>query len=173
MTVKFGPKSTEMEDLYKLISLSRISLLGYTTKYETRKDEIILNLNCTKLNPGDSISSIRRDSIISNILDMGDNIQNLVIDISEIRYNINKNSTFLAGSKHISKIIRSLQDELYAGIPTNNYRLLIVSQIYNKIGPESIPSSDLGFTPNSLLYRCDLAFTLCDNGIDIIKNRFG
>lgn len=160
MTVKFGPKSTEMGDIYKLISLSRISLLGYTTKYEAQKDEIILNLNCTKIYPGDPIFSIKRDFKISEILDMYNPItRNLVIDMCDIRQ---QNFGALGGAKEVLYTIKSIRDQ----IRDDDFKLIIVTQIYNNINVNPT------FSHNSLLYSCDLAFTLGDGGINIIKNRY-
>ena len=115
----------DINDIYRPLEQSDVSLIGYTFKSERIKDEFISKLphiNVGEINSSFSIRQFIRDYKISQILDDSYSYKEfnwIVVDINDIEvdksYNSNLNTLNRAINRasSISKIIERLRSELF------------------------------------------------------------
>jgi hypothetical protein len=140
------------EYLFELINKSNISLLGYTTKEERIKDEIISKVSHIELpgiNSSFSILSYIRDSKIDTILDNRKiTPTHFLLDINSIDHSLKKIAVELIDT---------------------NFKLLITCPIYNSMG-----NNEYNFSGgNTGLYMADFVGIIRDSKIIIMKTRYG
>lgn len=165
-----------LEDLFNLINKSTITLIGYTFKDERIKDELISNLNyfeVDKIDSSFSIKPILRDLRINSILECSKKSPDyILIDTGNILYDSEK-----IGSRQqsIRKTVEKLQNDFYSedsgSYPQNPKIKIIISQpTHRPYKNEDI----LRLTGGDItLYLSDLAITITNNKIKVVKNRFG
>ena len=152
------------EYLFELINQSKITLLGYTFKEERIKDEIISKVShyeLPEISSSFSIISYIRDSKIDSILDNKTEIPtHFLLDI-----NNNFDRGEISSANRINNHLRRIADELV----DTNFKLLITSPIYNKIGTD-----ELNFSGGQrVLYMADFFGIIKKDSFKIMKNRYG
>jgi hypothetical protein len=162
-----------INDLFDLIKKSDVTLIGYTFQDERIKDEFISNLNYVDVGQIDSsfslksfLRSLRLDSVLENKLSKSPDY--ILIDVGNIIYDSKD-----IGSKrnNIRIITEKLRSEIYSDISvypaTPKIRILITSSVYKS-------NTSLEFNGgNTTLFTVDLAMTINESKIKVIKNRFG
>lgn len=178
----------DINDIYRTLEQSDVSLIGYTFKSERIKDEFISKLphiNVGEINSSFSIRQFIRDYKIAKILDDSSSYKEfnwIVVDINDIEvdksYNSNLNTLNRASS--ISKIIERLRSELFEfqiekedelGLDFDDFeshvqkeqklrfKLLITSPMYKSNEKLDINNFTGGSRP---LYMADFAFVILD-----------
>lgn len=137
-----------MIEIYKYLKLSKFSILGYTSKYERVKDDIISNLNHIIVNDPNkaTFESLIREDKINQINDEKENYEYLVVDLMNL-----KDRHFVPNRV---KLVES------------RYKILLICLVYRSFKNNIQLSGG-----DSLLYNCDFAFTVGES-IQIIKNRW-
>jgi hypothetical protein len=148
------------EYLFELINQSKITLLGYTFKEERIKDEIISKVSHYKLpeiSSSFSIISYIRDSKIDSILD-NKTPTHFLLEIN------NFDRGEISSANKINNHLRRIADELV----DTNFKLLITSPLYNKIGTD-----ELNFSGGQrVLYMADFVGIIKKDSVKIMKNRY-
>lgn len=152
------------EYLFELINQSNITLLGYTFKEERIKDEIISKVShyeLPEINSSFSMLSYIRDSKIDSILDnKTETPTHFLLDI-----NNNFDRGEISSTNKINNALRRIADELV----DTNFKLLITSPIYNKMGTD-----ELNFKGGQTgLYMADFVGIIKQDSVKIMKNRYG
>lgn len=150
------------EYLFELINQSKITLLGYTFKEERIKDEIISKVShyeLPEISSSFSIISYIRDSKIDSILDNELPTHFLL----EINNNFDRGG--ISSANRINNYLRRIADELV----DTNFKLLITSPIYNKIGTDELNFS----SGQRILYMADFVGIIKKDSVKIMKNRYG
>lgn len=174
---------SNIDTFYSLLNESTISLLGYTFKEESLKDELISKIPHYKVSEIDSSfnlkSSIREFKINSVLSDVDIDIKYFVIDLQELRYSIIKHRVGVAsltsnnklGELSLASELRGLIDEVSFQFRESEYKLLLTSPLNREIlynGDET-----LNFMGGSKpIYTADLAFRIAGDKIKILKNRY-
>lgn len=166
---------SNIDTFYSLLNESTISLLGYTFKEESLKDELISKIPHYKVSEIDSSfnlkSSIREFKINSVLSDVDIDIKYFVIDLQELRYSIIKHSNNKLGELSLASELRGLIDEVSFQFRKSEYKLLLTSPLNREIvynGDET-----LNFMGGSKpIYTADLAFRIAGDKIKILKNRY-
>lgn len=177
-----------INDIYRTLEQSDVSLIGYTSKSERIKDEFISKLphiNVGEINSSFSIRQFVRDYKIGQILDDSSSYKEfnwIVVDINDIEVDNSDLNTF-------NRIIERLRSELFEfqiekedelGLDFDDFerfKLLITSPMYRSNEKLDINNFKGGSRP---LYMADFAFVILDQKflsgkkeVNIIKNRFG
>lgn len=165
-----------INELYKTLEKSDVSLIGYTFKTEIIKDEFISTLphvSVGRINSSFSIKQYIRDYKINKILDNNSSYEDfkwIVIDINDIEPDKTLNRI-----NGLSDIVERLRYELFD--QNLRFKLLITSPMYKSNEKLDINNFSGGNRP---LYMADFAFVFMENNllsskktINIIKNRFG
>jgi hypothetical protein len=160
-----------LEHLYELMSLSRITTIGFTWKSERLKDDIISQLNyidCGEIDTSTfSLKSLLRDININSLLDGEKTPEYILIDLMNLKFDTSKNSNqYVTRARTIQNLLIQIQDELFNINDENQKIKLILTTSLN-----SSYVSDEFFGGTDPLYASDLVFTISDN-IKILKNRF-
>lgn len=171
---------SNIDTFYRLLNESTISLLGYTFKEESLKDELISKIPHYKVSEIDSsfnLKSTIRDFKINSVLsDVDIDIKYLVIDLQELKYSIIKHSNYYSNSNNLGELslaseLRGLIDEVSFQFRESEYKLLLTSPLNREIlynGDET-----LNFMGGSKpIYTADLAFRIAGDKIKILKNRY-
>lgn len=174
---------SNIDTFYSLLNESTISLLGYTFKEESLKDELISKIPHYKVSEIDSsfnLKSTIRDFKINSVLsDFDIDIKYLVIDLQELKYSIIKHRVGVAsltsnnklGELSLASELRGLIDEISFQFRESEYKLLLTSPLNREIlynGDET-----LNFMGGSKpIYTADLAFRIAGDKIKILKNRY-
>ena len=167
------------KDILNLIKESDFTLVGYTFKSERIKDEFISNFSYIEIEEIDSSFSFKqfvRDFKIKNILNNTSvkNPEYVLIDLNNIVFQHTKDLG--SRQKFIRSLVYKLRDDIYTdelSFPNKpNLRIIITCPLY-----KSTNSSDNNINNfiggSGPIYTSDLALTIIDNKIKIIKNRFG
>ena len=153
---------------YDMVKISNISLLGYTFKDESVKDEIISKIPHMEIGEVDSSFSFKkylRDQKLNYLfgdINQDDVIRSFVLDINNIcpKYLVDKN-------KLISETIDSIRESLYSC--QISYNLIITCPIFRANSNYDINSFVGGSSP---IYTSDFACVLVGNNeLKIVKNR--
>jgi hypothetical protein len=168
-----------IDKFYNLLDNSKISLLGYTFREESLKDELISKIpyhRVIDINSSFNLKSIIRDfkldSIISDVkLEVP---KFIVIDILDIRNSIyssqgNYNTDFnLNTQHHLFSMIQKIGFDFFE----TQFKLIFTSPMNKTIEDNNFENmSFLG--GNKPIYLSDLVFKLDDNKISVLKNRHG
>lgn len=167
------------KDILDLVKESDFTLVGYTFNSERIKDEFISNFSHIEIEEIDSSFSFKqfvRDYRIKSILDNTSvkNPEYVLLDLNNIVFH---HTEYLdSRQKFIKSLVYKLRDNLYTdelSFPDKpNLRIIITCPLYKSTSSSgnSINSFIGGSGP---IYTSDLALTIIDNKIKIIKNRFG
>lgn len=152
-----------MGEIHNLINQSKFCVIGYTSKGEKIKNDIISNILYTEIIDINDIKSYIRERKINQIINNSNN--RLIIDISYVmawKNGIGDNPMGIGNKvKFIRNICNKIEDE----------RIIITFQM-NKNFESSEKTILYSYsTPSDLLYRSDLVIQV-DNDIKIIKNRY-
>jgi hypothetical protein len=149
----------DVGEIKELMNKSSVTTIGYTSKGEDIKDEILSNFNCIKYEVGASLKSLIRDYSLNSIL--GDscvgNEYCILIDL--------RNYKAPSDSMKINDIV----DE-YISVGSSNIKLIFYGQslTYND------NSGQIFHGGQTSIYASGLVFSISDSGeIKILKNRFG
>jgi hypothetical protein len=123
----------DIDYLFDLLKKSDFSLLGYRSKQERLKDEIISKLPhmvVPEIDSSFSFKSFLRDLKLQSILETGNTVKNpeyIVLDLNNIRF---KNSVLGSRQIQIGDILNKIREDMYSGseIP---YKLLILTSLYS------------------------------------------
>jgi len=168
------------QDILNLIKKSDFTLVGYTFKDERIKDELLSNFNYVEIkevNSSFSFKSFLRDLKLKSILEGGlvKKPEYILLDISNIR--IQDTDSLSGRQKVIRKFVENLRNHLYtdySGFPgTFQFKIILTSSLYRSA--TNTENRDINnFSGGSApIYSSDLAMTIIDNKITLIKNRFG
>ncbi len=162
----------KVNQLFDLIKQSDFTLIGYTFKSERTKDEFISNFSHIEIDEIDSSFSFKkfeRDLKIKSILDNKKNPEYILLDLNKIVFQHYKDLG--NRQKFIRSLVYNLREDMYTSNP--NYKIIITCPLY-KSATSSYGSDVNNFIGGSgPIYTSDLALTIIDNKIKIIKNRFG
>lgn len=155
-------------DIYKYLSLSKLSILGYSSRYEKMKDEIISNLNHIVLNEPNkpTIESLIRNEKINKALDYDkEDYEYLIVDFMNLRDAfVDKSQSHYFNIRQYKKE----QVERLVKMVGSKYKILITCQMYIS----SLSKSSVQFSGgNDLIYISDFVFSIGEE-IEIIKNRW-
>jgi len=154
-----------------LIEYSRVTLIGYDSRTEGIKDELISEISFNRISDIDSSFNIincardikintifAEDLIFSNYFLIDYNDISLYSSLSFPKDIIDKNTL-------IRNLINSFRN--------SNYRLIITNEIYKSIKNDYV--EDISYRGGaSILYECDIACHITnDRKVKLIKNRFG
>jgi len=165
----------DIDYLFDLLKKSDFSLLGYRSKQERLKDEIISKLPhmvVPEIDSSFSFKSFLRDLKLQSILETGNTVKNpeyIVLDLNNIRF---KNSVLGSRQIQIGDILNKIREDMYSGseIP---YKLLILTSLYSSglknVDDASITNFSGGSRP---IYMSDVAIVMQDESMKVIKNRF-
>lgn len=159
-----------MVEIYKYLKLSRLSVLGYTYKYENLKNDIISNLNHIIINDPNkhTIESLIRNDKINQVLNYDkENYEYLVVDFMNLKDAFVQKGQSPSSYFDNVKFKKSQIDRLVK-LAGSKYKVLVTCQMYNTPTQQSIQKIAVG---NDLLYSSELVFTVGEK-IEIIKNRY-
>ncbi len=164
-----------LNDLFDLIKQSDVTLIGYTFQDEKIKDELISNFNYIDVGQIDSSFSFKsflRDLKLKLILETGVKKPDyILLDIGNIP--LKNNDALYEKKKFIRTFVEDLRSQIYtdcSGFPAKaEIKIILTTSLYR-----SGMNSDSNFSGgNYPLYVSDLVFTISDDKIKVIKNRFG
>jgi hypothetical protein len=167
-----------LNDLFDLVKQSDVTLIGYTFRNEKIKDELISNFNYIDVGQIDSSFSFKsflRDLKLKSILETGVKKPDyILLDIGNIPL---KNNDALYGRQ---KFIRTFVEDFsqiytdYSGFPAKpQFKIILTTSLYRS-GMNSDGNDINNFSGGSApLYVSDLVFTISNDKIKVIKNRFG
>ena len=171
-----------IKNLFELIRKSDVTTIGYTFQNERIKDELISNFNYIdvgQINSSFSLRSFLRDLKLKSILETGEVVKKpdyILLDIGNIPF---KNNDALYGrQKFIRSFVEDLRSQIYtdcSGFPGKpQFKIILTTSLY-KSGRNSGGNDINNFSggSGSALYVSDLVFTISDDKIKVIKNRFG
>ncbi len=170
----------KLNDLFDLIKQSDVTLIGYTFQNERIKDELISNFNYIDVGEIDSsfsLLSFLRNLKLNSILE-NDSVKYpdyILIDTNNIP--LNNNDALYGRQKFIKYLVEDLRSQLYtdcSGFPgKTQFKIILTTSLYSS-GMNSDGNDINNFSGgNGSLYVSDLVFTISDNKIKVIKNRFG
>lgn len=154
--------------IYELIDKSKVTLIGYTFKDEKLKDELISPISYIDIGEVDSsfnLKSIIRDIKLDKVLGFENKkITHILFDTNNISADIKLNGMDVyTRQKHIFENLRS-------ATINENLNVIIVSSLNRNVVKNTSTNFIGGQTG---LYISDVAITLDNSKIKIIKNRFG
>jgi hypothetical protein len=169
-----------VEDLFDLVKQSDVTLIGYTFRNERIKDELISNFNYVDVGQIDwsfSLRSFLRNLKLNSILE-NDSVKKpdyILLDIGNIPF---KNNDALYGRrKFIQTFVEDFRSQIYTDcsvFPAKPQIKIILTTSLNRSVMNSDGNDIKNFSGgNSTLYVSDLVFTISDDKIKVIKNRFG
>ncbi len=169
----------KVSDLFDLVKQSTMTLVGYTFEDERIKDELISNFNYVEIEKIDSSFSFKsflRDLKLKSILENTSvkNPEYLVLDLNNIRF---KSDDLWNRQRQIGALVEHLRSQLYTDVSefpsTPQFKFILTTPLYRS-GVNSLGNDIKNFTGGSgPLYASDLAFTISNDKIRVIKNRFG
>jgi hypothetical protein len=168
-----------LNDLFDLIKQSTMTLVGYTFMDERIKDELISNFNYVEIEEIDSSFSFKsflRDLKLKSILENTSvkNPEYLVLDLNNIRF---KSDDFWDRHRQIKALVEHLRDQAYtecSSINTPQFKIILTTSIYiSGINSEGNYIQNFTSGGSDPLYVSDLAFTISNYKIKVIKNRSG
>jgi len=168
------------QDILNLIKESDFTLVGYTFKDERIKDELLSNFNYVeieKVNSSFSFKSFLRDLKLESLLENKSvkNPEYILLDINNIRF---EEKDSLGGRQRVIRsFVENLRSQLYTDYSefpgSSQFKVILTSSLYRS-GVNSNNDGINNFSGGSgPIYSSDLALTIIDNKITIIKNRFG
>jgi hypothetical protein len=170
-----------LEDLFDLVKQSDVTLIGYTFQDEKIKDELISNFNYVDVGQIDwsfSFKSFLRDLKINSILETGEVVKKpdyILLDIGNIP--IKNNDALYGRQKFIQTFVEDFRSQIYtdcSGFPAKpQFKIILTTSLYRS-GMNSDGNDIKNFSGGSApLYVSDLVFTISNDKIKVIKNRFG
>ena len=170
-----------LNDLFDLVKKSDVTLIGYTFQDEKIKAELISNFNYIDVGQIDSSFSIRsflRDLKLKSILETGEVLKKpdyILLDIGNIP--IKNNDALYGRQKFIKSFVEDFRSQIYtdcSGFPGKpQFKIILTTSLYRS-GINSDGNDINNFSGGSApLYVSDLVFTISDDKIKVIKNRFG
>jgi hypothetical protein len=170
-----------LNDLFDLVKQSNVTLIGYTFQDEKIKDELISNFNFVDVGQIDSSFSFKsflRDLKLKSILETGEVVKKpdyILLDIGNIP--LKNNDALYGRQKFIKTFVEDFRSQIYtdcSGFPGKPQFKIILTTSLHRSGINSEGNDIQNFTSGSgPLYACDLAFTISNDKIKVIKNRFG
>jgi hypothetical protein len=170
-----------VEDLFDLVKQSDVTLIGYTFRDEKIKDELISNFNYVDVGQIDwsfSFKSFLRDLKIESILETGEVVKKpdyILLDIGNIP--IKNNDALYGRKKFIQTFVEDFRSQIStdcSGFPGKpQFKIILTTSLYRSAvntDGNDINNFSGGSGP---LYVSDLVFTISDDKIKVIKNRFG
>ena len=168
-----------LNDLFDLIKQSTMTLVGYTFENERIKDELISNFNYIEIDEIDSSFSFKsflRDLKLKSILENTSvkNPEYLVLDLNNIRL---KSDDLGDRQRQIGALVQHLGAQLYTDVSEfpgkPQFKIILTTSLYRS-GVNSLGNDIQNFRGGGgPLYASDLAFTISNDKIKVIKNRFG
>jgi hypothetical protein len=152
---------------YELINKSRVTLIGYTFKDEKLKDELISPISYIdigEVNSSFSIKSIIRDIKLDRILGFENRkITHILFDTNNISTDIKLNGIDrYTKQKQIFEYLKQVSVD-------ENFNIILVSSLNKNI----VGNKTTFIGGQTGLYISDVAITLDNSKINLIKNRFG
>lgn len=156
-----------IEDLFKWISKSKITTIGYDHKTEYEKDLILNGLksyNIGKEYKDFNTKQLVRDFKLDKILNGSDYSNFIHLDINDI--NVGTDSLFIHSplaekTVYIKEFLRHLRHKI------DNFNFIFTTETYNGVNSKSFLRGG-----NSVIYSADLVFYLDTDVVKIIKNRY-
>lgn len=191
-----------IQHLYELLNKSSVTVLGYNTRHEIIKDELISRLSHSRIGEVSSSFCVKqalRDIKLNQVLNNGGSIDYLVLDTMDIHYDKkdDKTDTLMSKSKAIGTVVESIRSDMYEearrqeeaslGLdfddPTAHqqnisyeppYKLLLTSPLYRSMNKDAdLMRMQGGSRP---IYMADLVLIITGEKepyIKIAKNRDG
>jgi hypothetical protein len=170
-----------VEDLFDLVKQSDVTLIGYNFQDEKIKDEFISNFNYIDVGEIDSSFSFKsflRDLKLQSILETGEVVKKpdyILLDIGNIPFK--NNDVLYSRSKFVRSFVEDFRSQIYTDcsvFPAKPQIKIILTTSLNRSVMNSDGNDIKNFSGgNSTLYVSDLVFTISDDKIKVIKNRFG
>lgn len=175
----------DIKDLFNLVKQSEMTLIEYTFKDESIKDELISNFNYIEIEKIDSsfnFKSFIRDIKLDSLFNGSKNPEYILIDINNIKYD----SVYIPGKRRhlrdhhrqIRTALIKIKEEIYPEFSSSypsipKYKIIVTSPLY-----KSSINSESGDINNFIgrsqqLYMCELAMIVDSDKIKVIKNRYG
>lgn len=163
---------------YNILEKSDITLLGYLSKQERLKDEIISKLSYKmihKIDSSFSYKSFLRDLKLQSILENREDnskIEYLVLDLNNINskdlYDKQIQTRYLLEKIREDMFTYSREESFHFGF---KYKLLILDTMYNSCNNtcNDIKNFSGGYQP---IYMSDVAIVMEEKSMRVIKNRF-
>lgn len=165
-------------DIVDLIKKSNISLIGYSFKNEKEKDELISNFDYFEIGEIDSsfsIKSVLRDFKLSSTLDICDTKlpEFFLINLNDIKYN---SEGSIQRVNQINNFLDKIQSEMFRGLtssfPSNPpFQLIIIAPVNRNVWDANATARQI--SSGKPIYIADIAVSISDDKIKVIKNRFG
>ena len=146
-----------LSNLLSLIQVSKLTLIGYSTRYKSMKDEILSHIPYFDVTNSHSLSSL--DAFIRE-----DRIDQIIYNSSPINKSL---LVDMAGT--IPGDRKKMQDNLTELRQTCPYNIIVLSYINTSLSG-GIDGMNSFMGGNSVLYSADFAFIISER-ISIIKNR--
>ncbi len=168
-----------LNDLFDLVKQSDVTLIGYTFQDEKIKDELISNFNYIDVGQIDSSFSLKsflRDLKLKSILETGVKKPDyILLDIGNIPI---KNNDALYGRQiFIKTFVEDLGSQIYtdcSGFPAKpQFKIILTTSLYKSAVNTDGNDSNNFRGGSGPLYVSDLVFTISNDKIKVIKNRFG
>jgi hypothetical protein len=161
-----------IEDLFKYINQSNLTIIGYDSNREFEKDLILDKLNSYHINDYVNFDSKKfiRDSKLNHILHDTEIIDTnfFHLDIDDIKTESSKGNIIKGGMPEV--VHRNIRiNEIIKDIRFNlniSETLIITTKIYKSTGETYIRGG------NRIIYSADLLFYLDNDKIKITKNRY-
>jgi hypothetical protein len=169
-----------IEELFDLVKQSDVTLIGYTFQNERMKDELISNFNYIEVGQIDSSFSLKsflRDLKLKSILETGEVVKKsdyILLDIGNIP--LKNNDALYGRQKFIKTFVEDFRSQIYtdcSGFPGKPQFKIILTTSLNRYIKEDGNDINNFSGGSGALYVSDLVFTICDDKIKVIKNRFG
>lgn len=160
-------------DILNLIRESSITLIGYTFHDEKLKDELISKFSYVEISKIDSsfdFKSFLRDKKLDSVLDGVRLPEFLLIDINNIR-----NIEPIGRSQQIGRVLQKIQEEMSQNYTYPMPKLILTTTCYKSVNISDTGSvyNFSGAILNSALYQSEVAMSIVDSELRVIKNRRG
>jgi predicted aldo/keto reductase-like oxidoreductase len=158
-------------DILNLIRESSITLIGYTSRDEKLKDELISKFSYVEISKIDSsfdFKSFLRDKKLDSVLDGVGLPEFLLIDINNIR-----NIEPIGRSQQIGRVLQKIQEEMLQNYTYPMPKLILTTPCYKSVNISDTGSVYNFSGGNSALYQSEVAMSIVDSELRVIKNRRG
>ena len=157
-----------IEELFDIIDHCYVTLIGYSFKDEKLKNEFISNfsyIEIEEVNSSFDFKSFIRDKKINYLLNNNETISKyIVLDTNNIIFD-----NYINIQMQIFNIVNKIKNSLNLSFPEPNFKLILTSSLHT-----SVINKEQNFPNNNrVIFMADLAMTINNGIIKIIKNRNG
>lgn len=190
------------QDILNLIRESSITLIGYTFRDEKLKDELISKFSYVEISKIDSsfdFKSFLRDKKLDSILDGVGLPEFLLIDTNNIRTHfdellnegranpagarlkeiqngiseMDRNIEPIGRSQQIGRVLQKIQEGMFENYTYPMPKLILTTPCYKSVNISDTGSVYNFSGGNSTLYQSEVALSIVDSELRVIKNRRG